>query len=197
MWFGGFGHPKFAAAAAEAFDAVFLHPFYTPEAVHGAVGRLHEACERIDRDPATLRIIQPVVTAPELDEYETRALCHARAVTYFQIPGYGESLIRANGWPKSLLDDIRNHQQVAGSSVIADFRYHRVQLMKVAELVPDELMQATAAIGSVDECLKHVRALKAAGADEIATYGSTPAQNAKLVAAWREARKGDATATVA
>jgi probable F420-dependent oxidoreductase len=192
IWFGGFGHPKFAAAAAEAFDAVFLHPFYTPEAVHGAVTRLREACERIDRDPATLRIIQPVVTAPELDDYETRALCHARAVTYFQIPGYGESLIRANGWPRKLLDDVRNHQQVKGSGVIADFRYHRTELMKVAELIPDELMQASAAIGSVEECLKFVRELKAAGADEIATYGSTPGQNAKLVAAWRAAKAADA-----
>jgi 5,10-methylenetetrahydromethanopterin reductase len=192
IWFGGFGHPKFAAAAAEAFDAVFLHPFYTPEAVHGAVSRLREACERIDRDPATLRIIQPVVTAPELDDYETRALCHARAVTYFQIPGYGESLIRANGWPRKLLDEVRNHQQVKGSGVIADFRYHRIELMKVAELIPDELMGASAAIGSVEECLKFVRELKAAGADEIATYGSTPGQNAKLVAAWRAAKAADA-----
>jgi probable F420-dependent oxidoreductase len=194
IWFGGFGHPKFAATAAEAFDAVFLHPFYTPEAVHGAVTRLREACERVDRDPASLRIVQPVVTAPELDDYETRALCHARAVTYFQIAGYGESLVRANGWDRKILDDIRNHPQVTNHEVMADFRFHRVELMKVAERVPDELIEASCAMGSVDECLKFVQALKEAGADEIATYGSTPRQNARLVAAWREAKQSSVIA---
>jgi probable F420-dependent oxidoreductase len=189
IWLGGFGLPKFAAASAEAFDAVFLHPMYTPEATHGAVTRLREACERLGRDPATLRIVQPIVTAPDLDDFETRSLCHARAVTYFQIPGYGESLVRANGWDRKILDDIRNHPMIRGDDVIADFRYHRKDLMEVAKLVPDEWMQRSCGIGSVDECLKTVQALKAAGADEIATYGSTPRQNARLVAAWREAKK--------
>jgi probable F420-dependent oxidoreductase len=188
IWLGGFGLPKFAAASAEAFDAVFLHPMYTPEATHGAVTRLREACERIGRDPASLRIIQPIVTAPDLDDFETRSLCHARAVTYFQIPGYGESLVRANGWDRKILDDIRNHAMIAGDDVIADFRYHRKDLMEVAKLVPDEWMQRSCGIGSVEECLKTVQALKAAGADEIATYGSTPQQNARLVAAWRDTK---------
>jgi 5,10-methylenetetrahydromethanopterin reductase len=186
IWFGGFGHSHFADAAAKAFDAVFLHPFYTPEATRGAVARLRQACERNDRDPASLRIIQPIVTAPDLDDFETRSLCHARAVTYFQIPRYGEALCRANGWDTKILNDVRNHGQIAGSDAIADFRYHRIELMRVAELVPDEWMQATSGIGSVDECLKKCRALREAGADEIATYGSTPGQNAALVQAWRQ-----------
>lgn len=189
IWFGGFGHPKMSAASAEGFDAVFLHPMYTPEAVHYAVSNLRAACERIGRDPESLRIIQPIVTAPDLDDYETRALCHARAVTYLQIPGYGESLCRANGWDFKLLDRVRNHGQIAGSGVIADFRFHRVELMEVAKLVPDELMQASCGIGSVDECVTLCRALRDAGADEIATYGSTPRQNERLVQAWRAAKQ--------
>jgi 5,10-methylenetetrahydromethanopterin reductase len=188
IWLGGFGLPKFAAAAAEAFDAVFLHPMFTPEAAHGAVTRLRSACERLDRDPATLRIIQPIVTAPDLDDFETRSLCHARAVTYFQIPGYGESLVTANGWDPRILREIRNHPMISGDDVIADFRYHRKDLMQVARLVPDEWMQRSCGIGTVAECLKTARALKDAGVDEIATYGSTPAQNAALVAAWRQAK---------
>jgi 5,10-methylenetetrahydromethanopterin reductase len=189
VWFGCFGLPKAAAAAAEAFDSVFLHPMYTPQATRAAVGRLREACERIGRDPASLRIIQPLVTAPDLDEYETRALCHARAVTYFQIPGYGDSLARANGWDTKVIERIRSHPQIGGSSVIADFRFHRVELMKVADLVPDEWMEASCGMGSVDQCLKTAQALRDAGADEIATYGSTPRQNARLVAAWRQAKQ--------
>jgi probable F420-dependent oxidoreductase len=189
VWLGCFGHRKAAAAAAAAFDSVFLHPMYTPEATHGAVTRIRQACERIGRDPASLRIIQPIVTAPDLDDYETRALCHARAVTYFQIPGYGEALVKANGWDPAVIDKIRGHGQIGGSSVIADFRYHRTQLMEVAKLVPDEYMEASCGIGSVDQCLKVAKALREAGADEIATYGSTPRQNAALVAAWRKSKQ--------
>lgn len=188
VWLGGFGLPKFADASARGFDAVFLHPMFTPEATHRVATRLREACERIGRDPASLRIIQPLVTAPDLDEVETRALCHARAVTYLQIPGYGEALVRANEWDPKVIERIRNHAQISSKNVIADFAYHRVELLEIAKLVPDEWMESSCGIGTVDDCLKAAQALKAAGADEIATYGSTPMQNAKLVAAWREAK---------
>lgn len=188
IWYGCFGLTKAAQTAASAFDAVFLHPMFTPEATHGAVTRMREACERAGRDPDTLRIIQPIVTAPGLSDYETRALCHARAVTYLQIPGYGEALVQANGWDPKIIDKVRGHDQIGDSSVIADFRYHRVQLMEVAKLVPDEYMERSCGIGSVEQCLTVARSLREAGADEIATYGSTPMQNAELLKAWRASK---------
>jgi hypothetical protein len=43
-------------------------------------------------------------------------------------------------------------------------------------------------MGSLDECLASLTEFKDAGADEIAMYGSTPAQNAKLLEAWRNRR---------
>jgi 5,10-methylenetetrahydromethanopterin reductase len=185
IWYGCFGLTRAAQTAAAAFDGVFLHPMFTPEATRGAVTRMREACERIGRDPASLRIVQPIVTAPDLSDYETRALTHARAVTYFQIPGYGEALVQANGWDPKIIDKIRSHGQISGSSMIADFRYHRVQLMEVAKLVPDEYMEASCGIGSVDTVVQRAAALREAGADEIATYGSTPMQNAGVLKAWR------------
>ena len=50
-------------------------------------------------------------------------------------------------------------------------------------------MRDTCAIGSVDECIAHFGALKKIGVDEFALYGSTPAQNAKLITAWRARRQ--------
>jgi hypothetical protein len=47
-------------------------------------------------------------------------------------------------------------------------------------------MRASCAIGSVAECVTALRRFRAAGVDEIVTYGSTPGQNAALAAAWRE-----------
>lgn len=40
---------------------------------------------------------------------------------------------------------------------------------------------------SVGECVATLRRFRDAGADELVTYGSTPAQNAALASAWAAA----------
>jgi probable F420-dependent oxidoreductase len=189
IWAVVLGGPRACAAAADpVFDGVFLAPFLTPEALHTIVGRLHERCRRIDRDPATLRICQPIVTAPELDDEETRALLHARMVTYLQEPRIGEMYAQLNGWDTRPILEVRNHEQfrdMDGTS--ADHRFHRVDLLEPAKLVPDAWMYQTSAVGPVNDCVKTLQAFRDAGADELATYGSSPAQNANLIRAWRDA----------
>jgi hypothetical protein len=58
--------------------------------------------------------------------------------------------------------------------------------MDVAELVPDEWIYESCAVGSTDTCVRKLKEFRDAGADEIATYTSAPAQNAEVVAAWHE-----------
>jgi probable F420-dependent oxidoreductase len=186
LWYGTFALPRGADAAARRFDGVLLPPVMTPRATADAVARLHEACERVGRDPATLRIAQCVITAPGLSDLETRQLVHARALTYLQAPGYGRSLVRANGWDEAIIERLGSHEQLRGSEHIADTRFHRAQLLEPAALIPDEWMAESNAMGSVAECLAQLRRFRGAGADEIVTYGSTPGQNAALAAAWRE-----------
>jgi probable F420-dependent oxidoreductase len=169
IWFAGYCQPKGARLAAEKCDGVLLVPMMTPEAVREAVERIHAECERIDRDPASIRIAALVVTAPEMDDFETR-----------------ETLCRVNHWDAKVCEDIRNHQQFAGLSEVADRTFQRHQMMDVAAVVPDSYMQDCSAFGTVDECVTSLQRFMDAGADEIATYGSTPGQNAKLVAAWRD-----------
>lgn len=60
------------------------------------------------------------------------------------------------------------------------------QAEAVASVIPDEYIWDCSAIGTVDECVSNLQRFIDAGADEIVTYGSTPAQNAELVAAWRD-----------
>jgi 5,10-methylenetetrahydromethanopterin reductase len=188
IWFGTLGQPLGAKAAASSFDGVLLPPVFTPEATRSITARLRAACERIDRDPATLRICQSVITAPELDDVETRTLVHARAVTYLDAPGYGEMLLKLNGWDPDLLTPLRNHPQLQGlDSAVTDLSFHRSELLGPASLVPDEWMQQSSAIGSISECIASLQRFRDAGADEIVTYGSTPAQNAALAQAWRVA----------
>ena len=184
VWFGTFGLPRGAAAAAKAFDGVLLPPNLTPRATRASVVRIREACERIGRDPAGMRIAQCVITAPELSEVETRQLAHGRAVTYLQVPGYGDTLVRINGWDPGVPRRLADHAQLRGSELVADARFHRTELAEPAKLVPDEWMVDSCAIGSVAECVESLRRFREAGADEIVTYGSTPGQNARLAAAW-------------
>ena len=67
-----------------------------------------------------------------------------------------------------------------------DHNFHREQLIEVAKLVPDEWMYGTSLAGSLDDCVAKMQAYKDAGADEICFYGSTTAENAGLISAWRE-----------
>jgi 5,10-methylenetetrahydromethanopterin reductase len=188
VWFGTLGQPRAARTAAACFDGVLLPPVFTPEATEAIVARLHTECERIDRDPATLRICQSVITAPDLDEVETRALAHARAVTYLDAPGYGEMLVRLNGWDPAPLARLRDHELFHDMpTTVSDLSFHRNELLGPASLVPDEWMEQSCALGPITRCVQTLRRFRAAGADEIVTYGSTPNQNAALADAWRQA----------
>jgi len=184
IWTFNYGRPKAARAAANpVFDGVMLYPFLTVEAVRAAVQRIRGACAERGRDPDSIRICHPVVVAPELDDFTTRAHARARAVTYLEWPGHGESLCASNDWDTSILRQLREHKQLTGKNADQDF--HRAQLMEPARLVPDEWMEQSCAIGSVAHCVERLAEYRAAGADEIAIYASTPAQNAQLIAAWR------------
>jgi len=189
IWFGGFCHPKGADFAAAKCDGVILIPMMNPTAIAAAKQRLVDACEKIGRDPDTLRIAALVVTAPDMADFEARAISHGRMVTYLQYPGYGEALANANGWDHKVLRDIRNHKQFQGLKQVADREFQRHQLMDVAAVIPDEYIHDCSAIGSTDDCVTNLQRFIDAGADEIVTYGSTPAQNRTLVGAWRDREK--------
>jgi probable F420-dependent oxidoreductase len=181
------GGPRACTVAAEAgFDGVYLQPFMTAEAVHRSVTYLRTACESIGRDPASIRLVAPMVSAPELDDERARAYLHARMVTYLGQPGMVEAYARINGWDPALADPVREHPLFADDPDRVDHNFHRDQLMEVAKLVPDEWVYPTSLTGSVADCVATMAQYKAAGADEICFYGSTAAENAALVAAWRD-----------
>lgn len=187
LWFGTLGQPVAARTAATCFDGVLLPPVFTPDATRTIVTRLRAECAAIGRDPASLRICQSVITAPGLDDTETRTLAHARAVTYLDAPGYGEMLVELNGWDMGPVRALREHQQFASMpTAVSDLSFHRRELLGPAALVPDDWMLSSCAIGSVDDCVAALRRFRDAGADEIVTYGSTPGQNAGLATAWQQ-----------
>jgi probable F420-dependent oxidoreductase len=187
VWSVNIGGRKASQAAARSFDGAFLTPFLTPKAVAQTRAWIDEECDRIGRDPAEVRVCQPIVTAPEMDSDRIRNEAHARAITYFQMPGIWRQYRDLNGWDPEVFDQVRNHEMFArlGRSSSADQHFTRDALAEPARLVPDEWVRQTCAVGDIADCLHTMQAFKDAGADELAIYGTTPAENEVLIAAWR------------
>lgn len=187
IWIAGFCHELGAAAAAAAFDGVILPPMLVPEATAAAVERIRVACEKAGRDPAEIRIVQPVVTAPDMDEFEAKSISTGRLITYLQYPYYGDILSEANGWDRAVVERMRNHEMFQNLDRAADLSFHRHQMVEgPGSVIPWEWILDCSAIGTPDECVTSLQRFLDAGADEVTTYGSTPRQNAALIAAWRE-----------
>ena len=51
-------------------------------------------------------------------------------------------------------------------------------------------MHDSCAIGTAAECVANLERFIDAGADEVVTYGRTPAQNAGMIEAWRARASG-------
>lgn len=194
VWYGSFGGPQATSAVATAFDGIMLCPLLTPEATANARRGIDRACERIGRDPGTVRVAQCVITAADLDEYETRQQTYARAVTYMQIDHWAKATVRVNGWSLEPANRLREFDQFKGMPS-ADEQFHRRDLMDATELIPDEWITASCAVGTAADCVRKFEEFRAAGADEIITYGTTPGQNAGVVDAWRDRVPARAEAT--
>ncbi len=166
--------PRTLALGGRRFDGVILHPFLTPEAVHRSADAVRRAAEQAGRDPAAVRVCATVITAPDLPPLEEEATVGARAVTYFQIPSFGETLAEANGWDVAELARLRAHPLLADLRGAADNRFTRHELVGVAASLPPHWLTAAAAVGTAGECAARLREYLAAGADELLLHGATP-----------------------
>jgi probable F420-dependent oxidoreductase len=185
IWTGILGGPRAAKVAAAVSDGVLLAPYLTPKAVHRAVNTIREERDRLGLDPQ-VPICAPVVTAPDFSETATKAICHARLVTYLQPPRFGNIYARLNGWDLGVLEDLRQHPQLRRlERGTADQAFHRCQLLGPAEHIPDAWVAEASAVGSTADCVAKLESYREAGADEIALYGSTPSDNTGLIEAWR------------
>jgi probable F420-dependent oxidoreductase len=186
IWFVHFGGPVASRAAADpVFDGMMLADGVNPAAVRKCRAYATRECERIGRDPDSLHIAVPVITAPNVSDEETRSLVHSRIIGILEMKGPGEIFCRLNDWDPAILDKVRSHPLFQNmTEATADLSFHRDELLEVTRLLPDEWMREAAGIGTIEECVASLRRFKDAGADEIALYGSTPEQNAELVDAW-------------
>jgi 5,10-methylenetetrahydromethanopterin reductase len=166
--------PKSLALAGTYFDGVILHPFLTPEAVGRQAAIARAAAEQAGKDPASVRIYATVVTAPDLPEREELEIVGARAVTYFQIPSFGDVLASANNWDTSALVKLRTHPLMINLRGSADNAFTRDQLREVSLTLPPEWLATGSASGTAKHCSERWQEYLDAGADELVLHGSTP-----------------------
>jgi 5,10-methylenetetrahydromethanopterin reductase len=179
--------PKALQFAGEHCDGVLLHPFISTQGVRKSAGLVREAAERAGRDPRSVRVYHNVIAAPDLAPEEEEAVVGGRAITYFQVPGYGELITEINGWDPSPLALMRAHPQIAAlRGKLADQAFTRVQLVEVSRTLPRWWYEEGAAIGTPANCAAKLCEFLDAGADEIVLHGSAPRQMGALTAALRE-----------
>jgi alkanesulfonate monooxygenase SsuD/methylene tetrahydromethanopterin reductase-like flavin-dependent oxidoreductase (luciferase family) len=165
------------------YDQVVLHTFFTDETTARCVRTVKEAAEQAGRDPATVQVWSCLATIGDHlpAELRLRKLV-GRLATYLQ--GYGDLMVRTNGWDPGVLERFRADPVVQSARGALDGTGTVEQLEHISELLPDEWL-APAATGSPEQCAAAVRAQFDLGVDGVILHGATPTELAPIVAAYR------------
>jgi probable F420-dependent oxidoreductase len=175
--------PNSLALGGRVFDAVVLHTFFTDETLVRCVASVKRAAEEAGRDPASVRVWSCFATVGDhIPEALRLKKTVGRLATYLQ--GYGDLMVRTNGWDPAVLARFREDPVVASVPGAIDAVATTEQLEHIATLLPDEWLEP-AATGSPDRCAARVRGQLALGADGVILHGATPAELAPVVAAYR------------
>jgi len=167
--------PKSLEFAGTHCDGVLLHPFVSPQGVRNSTKIVRDAAEKAGRDPMSVRIYHNIIVAPDLPKDEENAVVRGRAITYFELPGFGDLIVEINEWDKAVLDQIRAHPKIASlNGKPADQAYTRQELVDVGELLPQQWIDEGAAVGTAAQCADQLMAYLDAGADEILLHGAAP-----------------------
>ena len=183
--FVAFG-PRSLAFAGRAVDMVVLHTFFTDETVERCVRTVREAAAGAGRDPASVRIWSCYATVHDgLPDAVRLKKTVGRLATYLQ--GYGDLMVRTNGWDPAVLERFRADPVVASFPGAIDAKADTETLEHVATLLPDEWLEP-AATGSPQRCAERVLRQFDLGVDGVIMHGATPAELAPVVEAYRSLR---------
>ena len=178
--------PNSLALAGRAMDMVVLHTFFTDETVERAVATVRRAAEEAGRDPASVRIWSSYATVHDgLPEELRLRKTVGRLATYLQ--GYGDLMVRTNGWDPSVLERFRADPVVSSVGGAIDAKADTATLEHIAELLPDEWLEP-AATGSPQRCAERVLRQFDLGVDGVIMHGATPDELAPVVEAYRAIR---------
>jgi probable F420-dependent oxidoreductase len=167
--------PKTLALAGSHFDAALLHPFLTVEAVTRSIEIVRRSAEAAGRDPQQVKIYHQLVIAPDLDQAGVDEAVYKRAAAYFAHPGFGEPILAANGWDVSRMAEYRDAAGKAVASNIANGSplKGREVYLEASRLLPRELIEEGAAVGTAAQCAARLGEYMDGGADGVVVHGVT------------------------
>jgi probable F420-dependent oxidoreductase len=187
--------PNTLELAGRCFDEVILHTYFTDETTARCVSTVKGAAERAGRDPESVRVWSCFATIGDHIPYEQRLMKSVgRLATYLQ--GYGDLLVRTNGWDPAVLERFRVDELVASFAGGFDVSATTAQLEHVSELLPDEWL-APSATGSPDQCVAAIRNQLDLGCDAVILHGATPSELAPIMVAYRSSRPEPVSEVVA
>lgn len=173
--------------AGRLADGVVLHTFMSDDTVRRSVQVVRNAAADAGRDPARVRVwsVLATVTDDVAEELRLRKLV-GRLATYLQ--GYGEVLVRANGWDVAALERFRADELVVGYPGAFDAVGTVEELTHLRDDVLPEAWLEASATGSAADCAARIGDQLDAGADSVVLHGATPAELAPVLDAWRGVR---------
>ncbi|MCC5952942.1 MAG: TIGR03857 family LLM class F420-dependent oxidoreductase [Acidimicrobiia bacterium] len=164
-------------------DGVVLHTFFSDDATARSVAAVRRGTASAGKDPDAVRIWSVLATVGDhLDEEARLRKLVGRLATYLQ--GYGDLMVRVNGWDPEVLERFRADDVVRSIGGAIDAVATVDQLEAVSKLLPDEWL-AAAATGSPDRCAEVVQAQFDLGVDSVILHGATPEELAPVLTAYR------------
>jgi alkanesulfonate monooxygenase SsuD/methylene tetrahydromethanopterin reductase-like flavin-dependent oxidoreductase (luciferase family) len=141
------------------------------------------AAEEAGRDPASVRVWSCFATIGDHIPEDLRLKKSVgRLATYLQ--GYGDLLVRTNGWDPAVLERFRADPGLASVGGAIDAVATTEQLEHIATLLPDEWLAASAS-GTPEQCATAVQGQLDLGADAVIMHGATPDELEPVVDAYR------------
>ena len=167
-------------------DGVVLHTFFTDETLATSVAAVRRGAERAGRDPDAVQIWSVLATVGDhLSEDLRLKKLVGRLATYLQ--GYGDLMVRVNGWDPAVLERFRADPMVASFPGAFDALATTEQLEHIATLLPDDWLAASAT-GSSEQCAARVAGQFDLGATGVILHGATPTELEPVVEAYRTVR---------
>ncbi len=174
--------PESLKLAGRCFDEVLLHTFFTDETLARCVKTVKDAAEQAGRDPEQVKVWSCLATIGDWLPYDLQLKkTVGRLATYLQ--GYGDLMVRTNGWDPAVLERFRADTFVASFRGALDQKATTAELEHVATLIPDEWL-APSGRGSAADCAAAVRHQLALGADGVILHGAAPKELAPIVDAY-------------
>jgi alkanesulfonate monooxygenase SsuD/methylene tetrahydromethanopterin reductase-like flavin-dependent oxidoreductase (luciferase family) len=164
-----------------------LHTFFSDEALANSVAAVRRGAEKAGRDPDSLRIWSVLATvSDEVDDEAVRLKkLQGRLGSYLQ--GYGDLLVKVNGWDPAVLERFRSDEVISGISGGIDAKATTDELRHLATIIPDEWVAASAT-GTPAQCARKVVEQFDLGATDVILHGATPAELAPVLDAYRAVR---------